>query len=277
MSRFLACVTLVLLAALPAAALPQGIASITVNDSSVSATVSLPLGLGADVILSFEDVTGLSLASLGISAKVVSIWDLATLLTRLPDGSLANGFPVLLRIAPPAAGGLSFRGVANLEIHTHNLNFTLGCPLRIFTAHYGEPFRDVTVSMGAGSYRARGTMGGFSEFLILVDLRPVNRVIDGKLDRLEELLDDYTGSMPSPLYDDLEARLEAARDDYERGATAAAIEEVDGFIALVQAHSGTDIPNVWRAARDVDNVAGYLRAAAMTLRFSLDLKRSAGL
>ena len=36
-------------------------------------------------------------------------------------------------------------------------------------------------------------------------------------------------------------------------------------------HSGSDIPEVWRAARDLDNVAGYLRAGADTLRFSLNL------
>jgi len=31
------------------------------------------------------------------------------------------------------------------------------------------------------------------------------------------------------------------------------------------------VPNVWRSARDLDNTAGNLRAAAGTLRFSLAL------
>jgi hypothetical protein len=79
--------------------------------------------------------------------------------------------------------------------------------------------------------------------------------------------------MPGSVYYDLEERLEAARDDWQRGAPASAIAEIDGFVAEVEAHSGTDIPDVWRAARDVENVAGYLLGAAATLRFSLDLRR----
>ena len=65
--------------------------------------------------------------------------------------------------------------------------------------------------MGAGSYRARGTRGGFSEFLIVPDLRPVDQVIAAKLDRLEQMLDGYEASMPGSVYDDLEERLEDIR------------------------------------------------------------------
>jgi hypothetical protein len=276
MRKVLAFLAFVLLATLPAAAVTPGVASATVNGSSVSATVSLPGGLSADVTLSFESVTGLNLSSLGASAQVVNPNDPA-LLARLSGGTVPPGFAVLLRIEPPAAGGLSFQGIASLEIHTHNLQYTTGCPLRIFSAHAGEPFRDVTVSMGAGSYRARGTTGGFSDFLIVSDTRPVDQVIQAKLDRLGGLLDEYEGSLPGSLYDGLSARLAAIRDDVAQGATAAAIQDVDGFLAAVQQHSGTDIPDVWRAARDVDNVAGYLRAGAMTLRFSLALKSALGL
>jgi hypothetical protein len=49
---------------------------------------------------------------------------------------------------------------------------------------------------------------------------------------------------------------------------------VDAFAAEVQEHSGSDIPDVWRASGGVVNVAGYLRAGAGTLRFSLSLKSS---
>jgi hypothetical protein len=271
LARALAHLALVLLAVLPATAATQGIVSAVVNGNSVTATVSLPIGLGADVTLSFENVTGLSLSSLGVSAEVVSPTNPA-LLARLPSGSVPVGFPVLLRIEPPAAGGLSFRGITSLEIHTHNLQYAAGCPLRIYSAHAGEPFKDITVSMGAGSYRARGSEGGFSDFLIVSDTRPVDQVITAKFDGLEEELDEYAGSLPATLYDDLSARLAAARDDFAQGATAAAIQDIDGFLAVVQQHSGTDIPDVWRAARDVENVAGYLRASALTLRFSLSVK-----
>jgi hypothetical protein len=181
-----------------------------------------------------------------------------------------------VRIEPPAGGGLAFSGIARLEIHTNIIHYTPGCPLRLFSAPLGGPFRDITTNMGAGSYRARGTAGGFSEFLIVPDLRPVNQVIDNKLDRLEDLLEDYEGAIPGTVYADLEARLEDIRDDFEGGATGAAIQGVDDFLDVVEQNAGTSIPNVWRSARDVQNVAGYLRAGAMTLRFSLALKQGSG-
>jgi hypothetical protein len=125
--------------------------------------------------------------------------------------------------------------------------------------------------MGPGSYRTRANRGGFSEFLIVADLRSLGQVIEGKFDHLEQALDQYEDSMPGSVYYDLEERLEAARAAYAGGATQDAIEEVDDFLDIVELHSGTDVPDVWRAARDVENVAGYLRAGATTLRFSLAL------
>lgn len=271
MKRILALLSLGLLSALPAAG--QIIAT-AVNGNSITITISRPGGLSVDLILGFEDVTGLSLESLGLSAQVVNPLDPA-LRARLPGASIA--LPLLLRIEPPVSGPLSFRGLAGLDIHTANLQYIIGSPLRLFTAPVGGPFEDMTVGLGAGSYRARGTTGGFSEFLIVADLRPVNQVITTKFDRLEDELDEYAAEMPAALYADLSARLAAARADFVQGATLQAIQKVDGFIAVVQQHSGTEIPDVWRSARDVDNVAGYLRAGAMTLRYSLGLKGGLGL
>jgi hypothetical protein len=281
MRRILAILAFVLPVALPAAGQgllglgTQGIASATVSGSSISVTVALPGGLGADLTLSFEDVSGLSLASLGVSARLINPLD-PVLLARLPGG-VAPALPVMLRIEPPLTGPLTFTGIASLEIHTHNLLYTAGCPLRLFSAPVGGAFQDITVAMGPGSYRAVGNKGGFSEFLIVSDTRPVDPVITLKLDRLEGMLDDYTASIPGPLYDDLEARLDAVRAEFTQGDTLAAIAEVDGFLAVVEQHSGTEIPDVWRSARDLKNVAGYLRAEAGTLRFSLALKQAAGL
>jgi hypothetical protein len=268
---------LVLSAALPAPVAGQGIASATVSGSSANVSVSLPGSLGADVTVSFEDVSGLSRANLGISAQVINPGD-PTLLARLPGGSApAGGFPVLLRIEPPVTGSLSFTGIVTLKIHTHNLQYAIGSPLRIFSAPLGGPFHDITVNIGDGSYRARGTTGGFSEFLIVSETRTVDQVIAAKFDRLEEALETYEGSMSAPLYGDLSELLQSARTHYSQGDLRQAAEDVDQLAGVVQQQSGTAIPDVWRSARDVQNVAGYLRAAAMTLRFSLILKRSLGL
>lgn len=273
MTRILACFVLLAAVALPVQAPP--LLGVTVTGNSLSLTVSLPLNLGADVSLTFGNVVGLSLANLGLSVRVVNPFDPA-LLARLPGGTLTSALPVMLRIEPPATGGLSFSGVVQLDIHTHNLTFNVGCPLRLFSAPIGGQFRDITASMGAGSYRARGTSGGFSEFLIVLDLRSIDQVITAKLNALEGALDAYEGSMPGSVYSELEASLAAIQSDVAAHATADAIGDVDAFLAIVAAHSGTDLPNVWRSARDLTNVAGYLQAGAETLRFSLDLKRTLG-
>jgi hypothetical protein len=42
----------------------------------------------------------------------------------------------------------------------------------------------------------------------------------------------------------------------------------------VKENSGTSIPNVWRTHGDRPNIAGLLRAAADTLKFSLTVKAS---
>jgi hypothetical protein len=261
MRKIAAFLALALIAALPAAGQ---------SGNSISVAVSLPGDLGGDLTLSFEEVTGLSLANLDVSAEVINPNDSA-LRARLPSTLVVPALAILLRIEPPAAGSLSFTGIATLEIHTHNLQYTPGSTLRLFSAPLGGAFEDITVGMGAGSYRARGTTGGFSEFLIVSDGRTLSQVIGVKFDRLEELLEEYDGSMPGSMYYDLEEHLDVARSAYAGGNEDDAIDRIDDFLEVVEEHSGTDIPDVWRSARDLQNVAGYLRAGAQTLRFSLGL------
>ena len=274
MRRIPVLLILVLCAALPAAG--QGtVGTPTISGNTISLNVSVPGGYDADLTLSFEDAQGLTLTNLGLSVHLISLTD-STLLARLPS-SVAPALPLLLRIEPPTTGTLSFHGVASLELHTEDLQFTAGTPLRLFSAPLNGTFKDITAEMGAGSYRTRGTTGGFSEFLIVSDTRSLDSVIALKFDKVEELLEEYEGDMPGSVYDDLEEILEDAHAAYTAGSTNQAIQEVDDFLELVEDHGGTDIPDVWRAARDLDNVAGYLRGAAMTLRFSLELKRALGL
>ncbi len=255
------------MAALPAAG--QGIASATISGSSVKVTISLPLGLGADASLSFENVVGLSVANLGLSARLVNPLD-PLFLARFPAG-VTPALPILLRIEPPASGGLSFSGIVTLELHTHDLLYVLGCPLRLYAAPLGGPFRDITAGMGAGSYRARGTSGGFSEFLIVTDGRSLTGAIADKLDHLEGILALHAGLLPAALHDDLESQLATVRAEWEDDDPAGAIVALDAFLANVTLHSGAEIPDVWRSARDLVNVAGLLRASGLTLRLSLGL------
>jgi hypothetical protein len=125
--------------------------------------------------------------------------------------------------------------------------------------------------MGSGSYRVRGSKGTFSDFLVVADARPVASVVSQKFDAVDHLLALYAGAIPGPVLDDLTRRMQAARAYHRAGDDEAAIEAVDGFAETVRANSGTAIPDVWRASGDLPNVAGQLRAAAGTLRFSLGL------
>lgn len=253
----------------------EGIVDLVVQGNEVRAGIALPLGITADLSITFEQVEGLSAESIGLSASLVSLTDLQ-LLSRLQDALIPGAFPVLIRIQPPAAGGLTFQGVVTLEVHTHILPFTLNTPLRLFAATEGGRFHDITASVGMGSYRCRGRRGDFSEFLILVDLRSVNRVITRKLDRLDQILDDHEAGIAAGAFADLTALAAQIRSEHAAGRTQAAITKTEELVAYVQAHSGAEIPDVWRSARDVANVAGQLRAAGETLRFSLIMKTQQG-
>ncbi|MES1243295.1 MAG: DUF6689 family protein [Acidobacteriota bacterium] len=254
---------------LPVAA--QGIVNVVVDGNELRAGISLPGGIGADLEIGFEQVSGLTPQSVGLSATLANLLD-PNLLSRLGVGSLVGAFPVLLRIEPPADGGLSFRGVASISLHTHNLDYIPGTPLRIFAAPLGGRFEDITESVGKGSYRCRGRKGSFSEFLILADLRPVRLAVAEKLDRLDRVLNDNAGSIDPAVLDDLTALASQIRSAWAAGQKQQAIAKTDAFLALVQANSGTAIPDVWRSTHDTVNAAGLLRAAGETLKFSLGLK-----
>ena len=246
--------------------------TVTVNGSTATTTVALG-DLRLDVSITFEQVVGLTPSSLGLSARLVTP---AELVGRFgdPDIALAAGLPLVVRIEPPASSGLSFSGVAAIDVHTHDLEFVPDCPLRLYKAPLGGTFVDITESMGQGSYRARGSTGGFSELLIVADLRPDAVAVEEKIDALDALLAAHAESIP----DDLEAAFldQAAviRAAWNAGEVMAAIDAVNDFAAAVQATAGNPLPNVWRSARDIANVAGDLRSAATTLRFSLNLAAS---
>jgi hypothetical protein len=256
---------------LPAVDSEAGITSVTISGDEAEIEIDVGL-LSVELLLTFEEVTGLSAANLGLDASAVSLLDLG-LLARLPNLiSLVGGLLLIVDVVPPSTGGLSFDGIVTVELYTTLLTYTSGTKLRLFAAHGGGGFHDVTEYVGSGSYRVRGSKGDFSEFLILLDLRSIDTIIETKFERLWDLLDEYDTQIDSNVLDDLEELLADAEEDYDEDELALAIEHVEDFIDEVIDHSGSDVPDTWRAARDLDNVAGLLRSAAATLRFSLDWK-----
>lgn len=248
-----------------------GISDLTIDDNEAQASIDLGAGVTAELTVSFEAVVGLTSESLGLSAELI---DPLAVVGRLPE-AVGNGvpsaFPVLITIEPPVTAGLSFSGPVTIALRTETLDYSADSTLRLFAAPVDGQFVDITGLVGAGSYRADGYKGGFSEFLVVADPRPSADVIAAKFDRLSEQLLAYTDSIPSELHDELTARLESAQTLHASGDSLGAAAEVDAFMSLVESSAGEEIPDVWRASRDVTNVAGELWASAATLRFSLRL------
>ena len=246
--------------------------SVEASGNVANARIGLAGQTLADVTLVFEDATGLNASSLGISAERINLTDLVG---RLPDANLTSipgTLPLLITIEPGALGGLSFRNTGRIEVHTHAIPYMVGSSFRLLKAPLGGAFRDVTDEIAQGSVRARGTYGGFSQFLIVADLRPTGLVVNEKFGQLRA----NVAALPVTERAAFDALLDDAQAAVARADYAAAISNIDAFRARAAARAGTYLPNQWRATRDVTNHAGELSAGAATLRFSVAYLRDFG-
>lgn len=263
--------SLVLLIGLQQHAFAAAPLNVSVDENVLTADLQLAGGHAAKLTVTFENVVGLSADSLNVSARAINPQDFS-LLSRLGNNvsGIPAGFPMLISIEPDPARGLSFSGVVNIEVYTHDLDFVAASPLRLYSAPHGGHFEDITVMHGAGSYRSGGTKGNFSEFIIAVDTRTPLAAAGDKLQSLRSLLDGFSTSIDATTYDELSGLLSGAETAYASGSLVATVSYVEAFADAVEDH-GSDIPNVWSASHSLENVAGKLRAAAATLRFSLTL------
>jgi hypothetical protein len=231
---------------------------------------SLPL---AEVTLTFDDVSNLNAASLGLSARLVDLQD-PTLLARLPDPSLIkldSALPLLVTIQPPIAGGLTFHRTGQFELHTHQLVYSVGSDYRVFKAPVGGAFRDTTEEIAQGSVRARSRYGGFSQFLVLVDLRGTGTAIAEKITWMR----NRVATLPVAEQPVFSAQLDTIESAVASHDYASALTAVDALSARAQADAGTALLDTWRAG-GADNQAGDLIAGAATLKFSIAYLRDFG-
>ena len=270
-----AAVFALMLAALPAIAqsLP-----VTVEVAGNTATVQVGnVGIDghplADLSFTFDDVDGLTAQSIGVSAQLVDLAD-PLLRARLPDLQSLNldGLPVLVTVEPPRLGGLSFRRSGRFELHTHLLTYAPGSFYRVFKAPLGGRFRDVTDEIAPGSVRARSRYGGFSQFLVLADLRETSAVVAEKIAYLRGRID----ALPASEQGAFDALLDGVQSAVAAGDHADAIAGIEAISARASARAGIHIPDEWRATRDVENLAGELIAGAATLKFSVAYLRDYG-
>ena len=228
----------------------------------------------AEVSITFDDASGLSPAALGVSAELVSLDD-PLLLARLPDPlhtQLDSALPLMITIEPPALGGLVFNRTARVEVHTHALVYAAGSSYRLLKAPLNGAFRDITDDVAPGSVRARGTTGGFSQFLVVADVRSSSTVIDEKTGWLRARI----ATLPATERTSFNAQLDAVEASVASGAYADAIAAVDSLRAHASARAGNGLTQTWRATRDGDNQAGDIMAGAATLRFSVAFLRDYG-
>jgi hypothetical protein len=246
-----------------------GIKSVRIVGNTATAEVGLLGIVGTDLILEFEDVQGLTAQNLGLSAKLINPLS-PTFRARLPEGSGLLTVPLALQLSvePPASGGLQFRNTVRAELHTHMLGFTLDSQLRLYKSPRGGRFFDITRAIEPGSVRASGRTGGFSDFIIVLDLLPSQEHAEDKFAYLDARLD--APAISPPVRALLESDLASARGAFEAEDYALAKARVDTFVARVRTYSGAGIPNLWRAARDRDNIAGDLIGNAESLKFSID-------
>lgn len=254
---------------------PQSL-PVTVQASGNTATIEVKLGTQvlADLTLSFDDASGLSPSSLGVSAELVSATS-PSLLNRLPDSQLTQvpgALPLLVTIEPPANGGLSFDRTVRVEVHTHLLAYTTGSSFRLFKAPLGGDFRDITDEVAPGSVRARGTTGGFSQFLVLADLRETGDVVAEKTAWLRDRID----TLPSSEQGAFDAYLDTAESAVAGGDFTNAIAALDLFRSRAASRAGNQLDATWTPTGQSGNDAGELIAGATTLKFSVAYLRDFG-
>lgn len=249
---------------------------VTVEASGDTATVEVKLldRSLADLTLSFDEATGLTPSSLGVTAELLGPAS-PTLLARLPDlqlSQLTGALPLLVTIEPPSNGGLSFDRTVRVEVHTHLLSYTPGSSYRLFKAPLGGNFRDITDEIASGSVRARGTTGGFSQFLVLADLRETGDVIDQKVSWLRNEVELLPAS-EQPAFDAYLDTVEAAvaSEDFPSATTA-----LDLFRARAAARAGHQLAATWQPGGTQHNHAGELISGAATLKFSVEYLRDFG-
>lgn len=243
-----------------------------VDGNVFSARIELPAGIDAELTLRFEEVWGLSEEALGISARLASPVD-PDLLSRLPQGALAipAAFAVVVTVAPPPGGGLSFRGLAELGLYTHALEYAPDTPLRLFAAPPGGTFQDITARMSSGSYRTGGAMPDFAgEYIILSDLRAVLFKVDEQLAALEATLEAHQPAIQAEIVPILQQSLADVHSQIELGNLLEAGVEVVNFLLAVESYSGDEIPDRWLSWAGGSNAAGDLRAVASALSFALE-------
>jgi hypothetical protein len=248
--------------------------TVSIVGDTATATIALPAPGGtydAVFTIEFDNPRNLTESCLGLSADVLDATEIANIESRLPDAliqSIDPNFPVRVTVEPSPACGLAFDNEVKVEMHTTELTYASFSPYRLFKAPVGQPFFDITSAVVSGSVRARGSSGGFSEFVLVID------EVQDYRDRSFEDFDDLANEIKSPsLTATAQATLEAdaalAQAAYEVDDFTQSLAYLDQFEAHLRSLAGTGVPNQWRSTGDLIDDTGEILSIVATLRFNL--------
>lgn len=246
--------------------------NILVSENKLQASISVSSTISLDVTVEFENSVGLSADSIVIEAFLIPDNDISVL-PRISSSAvnLHPDFPVLLSISPKADKGFSFEGLASVEIYTKAIAYQAGMPAKIFTSHAGGDFEDITSMVSSGSLRARGNLGKFSDFIIVLDERSFSIDTDAKLAQISQILVDNQISVNRISFDELQDLFSVLETAILLNNVDHALVLTDNMIFLVESLNNGQIDSVWRSSNDLVNVKGDLLSVLKSLRYRLRL------
>ncbi len=268
----LACAAVLMFALAPA----QAAVVVTIIGDKAKADITLPKPGGGDYTaefeIQFENPSNLSVACLGLDADVLDAGEIANIESRMPfptTQTIDPAFPVRVTVEPPSGCGLQFDDDMHVEYHTDDLVHAPFSPYRLMKAPVGLAFHDLTGGVLAGSVRARGSGGSFSEFVIAKAAIPQDYATEAThmYDALEARVDDPAIGLSAQLT--LQADIAVSRAAYEAANYAQAIAHLDDLDLHCAALGGPALPNVWRSARDLVNAEGETVSLSIHLKFLL--------
>ena len=244
--------------------------SISVNGNSLHAKLQLTALIEVDLVVEFQKSIGLVTDNFNINATLVDV-NSDTVINRLSSAGIKviPSFPVIISITPKTNTGFGFEGLASVEIYTKSIDYNAAMPARIFRSHANGDFEDITSMVSAGSIRARGNTGSFSDFMILLDERSNADMIDDTFSQLNVLLNQHSNNISSILAITLQTSINALQQALLMSDYDTSLDVVEELIFIIENASGEQLSNVWRSSNDLVNMQGELLTRLRTLKYTL--------
>jgi predicted nucleotidyltransferase len=244
--------------------------SISINGNILQAKLQVTNSIDIDLVVEFEKSIGLSANNIEISASLIDI-NSSSVTNRInvDDIKAIPSFPVVISITPRANSGFGFEGLASVEIYTKSIDYNVAMPARLFRSHDNGNFEDITSMVSAGSIRARGNTGSFSDFMILLDERSNTDMIEDTFSQFNQLFNQHSDKVSLVLAMSIQTSINSLKQALLLSDFATALELTESLISITENATGDQMSNIWRSSNDLINMQGELLTRLKTLRFSL--------